>query len=88
MPAQPSPVQGKATLSLKRLLPRLKSQFAGYAASHPEDWQAFLTPPGGSTSSACSAFCSPFTGGSTISSTTWKTCSAAWPAPGSTGRPS
>lgn len=42
MPAQPSPVQGKAALSLKRLLPRLQNQFAAYAAAHPADWQAFL----------------------------------------------
>ena len=38
----PSHTQGKAALSLKRLLPRLGDRYAGYAAEHPQDWQAFL----------------------------------------------
>src|SRR5690242_15643589 len=32
-----------AARSLKRLRPRLESQFAAYAALHPQAWQDFLT---------------------------------------------
>ena len=35
-------IPSKAERSLRRILPRLQAQFAGYASEHPQEWQVFV----------------------------------------------